>query len=216
MNYFENNYLENDRITNDEYKSRLTAFQIPAIIEHFQTLENKQFLDLGCGDIVLGEFQEILGRPIKYFVQDINKNAVDVGINRLKGKGIDTSNIFPLISPYFDLSKIENQRLDCAFSNSLFSHLTLNSILICLNNLYPKMKRTAKYMSSMIIIPENHNEITYEWKVKYGAISHSARDPYHYKFSLFKKYVESTTNFEVVQNHAYGHPFQRLVEFKAF
>ena len=73
----------------DEYKSILTSFQIPAIIEHFQTLENKLFLDLGCGDIVLGEFQEIIGRPMKYFVQDINKNAVDAGINRLKGKGID-------------------------------------------------------------------------------------------------------------------------------
>ena len=215
MEYSENNYLKETRITNDEYKSRLVSFQIPAILEHFQTLNNKKFLDLGCGDIVLGEFEGILGRPFKYYVQDINKTAVDTGINRLRKNGIDISNICPLISPYFDLSQIENQTLDGAFSNSLFSHLTLNSILICLKNLFPKMKKSAKYLSSMIIIPESHNELTYEWKVKYGVTSHSAKDPFHYKFNLLKVYVESTTNFQVVQNHSYGHPFQRLVEFKA-
>ena len=213
MQYLENNYLKKPRIINDQYRKRLQSFQVPAIKKHFGSLEGRCFADIGCGDIPLGYCQGEIGRPKKYYATDLNKDALDSGFKSLINSGVDVSNIEMIPGPYFDFDLIPDASIDAAFSNSLFSHLSLNTILICLKRLRPKMANHAKYLSSMIILPPGIDCIEYKWEVKYGRVSHSSQDPFHYQFLEFKEIVDSCTDFSCRTLYEYGHPFQVLVEF---
>ena len=213
MDYFENHYAKKPRIVDFDYRERLQSFQLPAIEKHFGSLEGKVFADIGCGDIPLAYCQDKIGRPSIYWATDLSEVALNSGKNSLVASGVDISNIRLLHGPYFCFNEIPDRSIDCAFSNSLFSHLSLNTILICLKNLEPKLKRGSRYFSSMILLPPGIDSLEYEWQVKYGRISHSAKDPFHYVFSDFRKIVSATTGLRCVAAHPYGHPFQLLVEF---
>ena len=213
MNYTENEYEQNPRIIDEEYRLRLQSFQVPAIRQHFGSLEKKVFADIGCGDIPLAYCQDQIGRPSIYYATDLSEKALNSGVERLQEKGVNIDNIKTISGAYFDFSLIPDDTIEYAFSNSLFSHLSINTILICLKNLRPKMRNNAKYLSSMIILPEGLDVLEYEWKVKHGSISHSAKDPFHYNFNEFKKIVEVSTDFECSSLYKYGHPFQVLIEF---
>ena len=214
-NYKDNPYGLSVRITNEEYRNRLTSWQVPAIKKHLGDLTGKVFIDLGAGDIVLGEKLNEIGIPKKFYVQDINRASIESGFKRLQKSGVDTSNIIGLVSDNFDFSLIEDNELDCAFSNSLFSHLPFNSIYNCLVNLQSKMKPKTKYYSSMIILPDNTERDSFSWHPKDSNTSFSFRDPYHYtEKGLLNNMNKKNTGFIIKEIHEYGHPFQKLVEFE--
>jgi hypothetical protein len=216
--YQENNYGRVARITDDAYRKDLVSWQIPAIKKHCGDLTNKTFIDIGAGDIVLGEFLSEIGIPKVFYAQDLSEPSLKSGIKRIQKTGSKVDVFRTLVSDNFDFSDIEEFSLDYAFSNSLFSHLSINSILLCLRNLAPKMKVGSKYFSSMIVIPGGDETQPYDWSnlEKKGAniISHPTKDPYHYSEEFVAKLSHFNTGFKVVTIHDYGHPFQKLVEFE--
>lgn len=90
MTYTENNYGKKPRKTDDKYRDLLISWQVPAIRCHFTSLEGKNFIDVGAGDIVLGECQAEIGRPQNFFAQDLSEISLNAGINRLNARGVDT------------------------------------------------------------------------------------------------------------------------------
>lgn len=217
MKYTENNFLENPRITSEFYRNRLISWQVPAIQKHIGDLTDKVFIDIGAGDIVLGEVLDQIGKPRKFYVQDLNKLAIESGLQRLKSTNIDTSIFSEMVSHDFDFSLIKEGEIDAAFSNSLFSHLSINSIILCLRNLSSKMKAGSSYFTSMIVLPDNTEKLRYDWSYlkKKGSkrISSSIHDPYHYTEHTLNNLQNFNTGFELKNIHDYGHPFQKLVEF---
>ncbi len=217
-NYTENNYGKVPRITNDKYRAFLTNYQVPAIKKHCGDLTGKVFLDIGAGDIVLGEKLNEIGVPKKFYVQDLSKPSILSGLKRLDASGVDISNIVGFVSTNFDFNVIEDGEVDYAFSNSLFSHLTINSITLCLHNLSPKMPIGAKYFSSMIVLPTDEDTYAYDWsylkKLGTQLASYSIKDPYHYTANTIKNLQQFNTGFKMKHIHDYGHPFQKLVEFE--
>lgn len=217
-NYTENNYGRKARLTDDAYRDRLTSWQVPAIRQHFGDLTGKVFLDIGAGDIILGEKLSEIGTPQTFYAQDLSQPSLDAGMARLGRAGVATSNFVTLSSDNFDFGAIGDGTVDAAFSNSLFSHLSINSILLCLRRLSLKMKPGAKYLSSMIILPIGDESAPYDWsylKTKGSAVvSYPTRDPYHYAEETIRLLSSFNTGFEVAKLHDYGHPFQRLVEFR--
>jgi len=219
--YTENNYERKNRTVSRNERKRLAEYQVPAIERHFGSLEGRVFLDIGAGDIVLGEHQEKIGRPAKFYVQDINRQALASGIKRLSNQGIDTSNIVRLVSDSFNFDKVEDSTVDCAFSNSLFSHLTLNSIIFCLRRLRPKMKTGSSYLSSMVVVPGQVEPEFYHWNSDRKSKRHNFRtraiggNTYHYTESSIELFLQHETGFSVKAIHEYGHRFQKLVEFRA-
>ena len=179
----ENFYKERARTTNTQYRAYLSSWQVPAIQKHIDTLDGKVFLDIGAGTIIPGEHFEKIGKPNKYYAQDIRLDPLVDGIEFLKSKGVDISIFNKLVSDDFDFSSIEDGEVDVAWSNSLFSHLSINSICHCLKNLNPKMKRGSSYYTSMIILPDNKDRSHYNWYqpgVWYSNfISHALSDPFH-------------------------------------
>jgi hypothetical protein len=99
-------------------------------------LNNSSFsnLDIVAGDIVLGELLGILGALRRYYVLDLNKLSLVHAMRGLADKDVYITNIQLLIPQEFDFREIGDGALDSAFSNSLFSHLSLNPIVLCLRN----------------------------------------------------------------------------------
>ena len=215
--YNENNYGRVARITNDAYRKDLVSWQIPAIKKHCGDLTNKAFIDIGAGDIVLGEYLSEIGTPKIFYAQDLSEPSLKSGIERIEKTGAKTNIFRTLVSDNFDFSEIADSSLDYAFSNSLFSHLSINSILQCLRNLAPKMRVGGKYFSSMIVIPSGEVTQPYDWsyleRKGTNVISYPTKDPYHYNEKSVTTLSHFNTGFIAVTIHNYGHPFQKLVEF---
>ena len=219
-NYSDNKYGKYSRITNDKYREMLTSWQVPAIKKYCGDLTDTVFLDVGAGDIVLGEKLKEIGNPKIFYVQDLSKPSLESGITRLTKKGIDTNRFVTMASDDFNFDLITDQTVDNAFSNSLFSHLSLNNILLCLKKLCPKMKKGAKYFSSMIVCPNKDDVKPYDWSFLNSGVlkkitSYSSKDPFHYSKETIFKLSSFSTGFNVIEIHEdYGHPFQKLVEFQ--
>lgn len=215
----ENNYKNIARSTSNQHRDDLAGWQIPAIQKHMGSLNHKVFLDIGAGTIIPGEHFEKIGTPDKYYAQDINSKTLADGIEFLKSKGVDISVFNELVSDDFDFGLIDDGEVDVAWSNSLFSHLSIDSICHCLKNLNTKMKPGASYYTSMIILPDDLERSDYDWhhlRVKYSAdTSHCSRDPFHYTSATLNKcpFVDQT-GFELLAIHDYGHPIQQLVQFR--
>ena len=170
---------------------------------------------------MLGEKLEEIGNPKIFYVQDLSKPSLESGINRLNKKGIDTTRFVTMASDDFNFDLIEDPTIDNAFSNSLFSHLSLNTILLCLKKLSPKMKKGAKYFSSMIICPNKDETKPFDWSFLNtkgsDVVSSFNKDPFHYNRETIFKLSLFNTGFNVIEIHDdYGHPFQKLVEFQKF
>ena len=219
INYIENRYGRHLRITNDEYRQDLTSWQVPAIKKHFGNLSDKIFIDIGAGDIVLGEKLELLGYPKIFYAQDLQIASLNSGIKRLKQSNINTEIFITMASENFDFDLIPDETIDFAFSNSLFSHLSINSIIQCLKKLSPKMKSGGRYLTSMIVCPSEFETRPFDWSFlnkKYTKIiSYPTKDPFHYTSEIISQISSFNTGFQVIKIHDdYGHPFQKLVEFK--
>ena len=217
-NYTENSYGRVARITDEEYRKDLVSWQIPAIKKHFGDLTNKSFIDVGAGDIVLGEFLLEIGIPRTFYAQDLSEISLKVGIDRIKKSKINPDIFVTMSSDNFDFSKVEDFELDFAFSNSLFSHLSINSILLCLRKLSKKMKIGGKYFTSMIVLPSSKEEESFDWSYlenKYTDVkSYSTKDPFHYSAETINNLSSFNTGFKLIKIHDYGHPFQKLAEFE--
>ena len=89
-------------------------------------------LDLGCGPMRLGSAVIPLLKDGWYYGQDINPSTIAFGEQVLRDSGISEQAPYTLFaSDQFDLSLVDRP-VQIAFSNSLFSHLTLNSIFTAL------------------------------------------------------------------------------------
>ena len=116
-----------------------------------------------------------------------------------------------LCSDDFDFGMIPDATVDFAFSNSLFSHLNINSIVLCLGNLAPKMRPGSKYLSSMIVLPTGDGSAPHDWhqqNVKGSDVtSYPNRDPFHYTEATVQLLSSFDTGFAVKTIHDYRPPF---------
>lgn len=218
QNYSENHFGKVARLTNETKRKELVAWQVPAIKNHIGDLTGKVFLDIGAGDLVYGEKLSEIGVPKKFYVQDLSRPSLNAGLERLKTSGVDTRIFHSLISDNFNFDAIEDDELNAAFSNALFAHLSVKSIVLCLQNLSPKMKRGARYFSSMIVVPDKSENLPHDWRDIDNPISKvfsfPEKAPFHYTEKTIKNLQSMRTGFEVVSIHEYGNPIQKLVEFK--
>ena len=172
-------------------------------------------LDLGCGPMRLGSVLIPLLKDGWYFGQDINPNTIAFGEDVLREAGISKQAPYTLFSSdQFDLSPVDRP-IQLAFSNSLFSHLTLNSIFTALLRLQdvltPSGVLYATFFSSEPgrpwLMPQPRNK----WGREFDTYSH--QDPYHYPLPLLKDLArQAGFRLDLVDN--YGHPTQTMGRFR--
>ncbi len=177
-------------------------------------LEESNVLDLGCGPMRLGVKLIPKLRNGWYFGQDINPETLKYGEEVLREAEINKSANYTLFSSEgFDLSLIDRP-IDIAFSNSLFSHLNINSILMCLLKVREVLSPKGIYFSTFFNLESKSSWLDRCVRNKWGhdTITYPSKDPYHYHFQLLKKIArEAGFTMRIVPD--YGHPTQTMASF---
>ncbi len=150
-------------------------------------LSNHKLLDIGCGSLRGGvHFIKYLDDK-NYFGIDINSSIIDAGYeyeldDDLRNK-LPKDNLKAIDD--FDFSSF-NIQFNFAIALSVFTHLPLNHIRICLERLADAIPPGGKFIASFFEIPETASNYS-EYLQKPGNITtYSIKDPYHYKFSDFQ------------------------------
>jgi len=149
---------------------------------------NMKLLDIGCGSFRGGiHFVNFLDSG-NYYGVDANEKLIEDGYNieicgaRLQGR-LPRSNL--LVSRRFEFS-LFNQIFDIAIAQSVFTHIPLNDIRLCLAELAKSIRPGGKFFASILECP---NDYSYTAPLKHqpgGVISFPADDPFHYRLEEFE------------------------------
>jgi len=145
-----------------------------------------KLLDIGCGSLRGGVHFVHYLETGNYYGIDINQSFMDAGYEReLSNTDKDKLPLKNLqCNSDFDF-EIFDTKFDMAIALSLFTHLSLNHIRVCLERLAEVMKPGGRFLASFFEFETD----TPSWKdcihQPGGIITHAFSDPYHYRFDDF-------------------------------
>ena len=179
-------------------------------------LPHHRLIDVGCGSLRGGvHFARYLDRG-NYYGIDLNKSLIDAGYElEFKPMGLDSRvprhNFHA--TPEFDFSPFDKP-FDFALALSVFTHLTLNSVRICLERLAPAMTPGGAFFATVFAVgPEWPT-----WKPVLhqpgGITTYGDRDPYHYRREDLM-YIASVSGWTAEWIGEFNHPRdQQMVRFR--
>jgi SAM-dependent methyltransferase len=213
-NHYRTRVFLDRKLRKDDYKTQrfwLSHQQMQERFVHAQGLQaHHRFLDIGCGPLRLGSVLIPYLRGGHYFGMDINQDTIDLGVSKLREDGVDLSNASFVVSDRFDFSPIDGP-VDMAFSNSLFSHLSLNTIGVCLSNLASVLVPGGLYFTTFFLVQDTVTWARPFQRDKWGRKfeTHPAQDPFHYTFDMMAA-VAGQCGFDCALDDSFGHPTQTM------
>ena len=211
-------FLRDLRQKKDRQQLRIWAehqeMQLSFLQRHGLT-SSSTVLDLGCGPMRLGSALIPLLQDGWYFGQDINPDTIAFGEEVLRDAGISEKAPYTLFaSDQFDL-RLVDRPVQIAFSNSLFSHLTLNSIFTALLQLQtvlaPSGVLYATFFASESGLPWLKPHPRNKWGRQFETYPH--QDPYHYPLPLLQDLARRAgLRLDVIDD--FGHPTQTMGRFR--
>jgi SAM-dependent methyltransferase len=171
-------------------------------------------LDLGCGPMRLGS---VLIPELShgwYYGQDLNAETLTYGEEVLRQAGIPSNGRYTLFaSDQFNLSAVDRP-IEIAFSNSLFSHLNLNSILTCLLRVRQVLAPGGVYYSTFFVAQPDRPWLDPQPRDKWGQgfCTHPHQDPYHYPPAVLQA-MAAQAGFRMDLMRDFGHPTQTMARF---
>ena len=169
-------------------------------------------LDVGCGPLSLGV--ALIPKLVNgwYYGLDINSETLMAGRKVLSDHGIKSERYSLICSDNFCTESVDKS-VDIAFSNSLFSHLSLNSILKCLIQVRASIKETGVYYSTFFL-SEGRDWLSEIPRKKWGGEFNTFpdRDPYHYSAQLLTS-LATEARFTMSIEDNFGHPTQTMACF---
>lgn len=212
-----------DMLSKADYQSREMLWKMPQVEQYNYLMEKGvrpgyKFLDLGCGPLRLGvKLIPYLSQGFYYGV-DINADTLDRGEQVLSEYGVNANNYKLIQTDCFDLSGVPDG-VDFAFSNSLFTHLRLNSIVTCLSRVRQKLSCNGIYCST-IFVHEGDAHFTEPWlrpapngignNGKGQIVTNFDQDPYHYPLDLITK-IANAVGFTCKPDPNYYHRSQTML-----
>ncbi len=172
-------------------------------------------LDVGCGPLRLGSALLPFLSDGWYFGHDINAKTLALGERMLQRLGVSSERCTLIASGDFSMPAVEQGSIDVAFSNSLFSHLTMNSILCCLLCVASKLKPDGVYYSTFFSLPSGATWDQHVARHKWGHDFFTApcRDPYHYSVAMLADLARHA-GFTMEIDPDFGHPTQTMAVFR--
>ncbi len=174
---------------------------------------NSSVLDMGCGPLRLGVALIPKLTNGWYYGVDINENTLQAGRKVLIEHGVSNNRFSLICSDSFDTSEIKGS-IDFAFSNSLFSHLSLNSILMCLKKIREVIATNGVYYSTFFMANDDEwlNPISRKkWGREFDTFPN--KDPYHYSLNTLDCLADiAGYNMSLVDD--FYHPIQTMACFK--
>ena len=171
-------------------------------------------LDLGCGPMRLGSALIPLLKDGFYYGQDINLDTIAFGEEVLREVGISTEAPYLLFATdQFDLSPV-NRLVQIAFANSLFSHLSLNSILVALLKLEKVLAPGGVLYATFFILDPGHKWLDPHPRNKWGRdfYTYPHKDPYHYPLEVLQVLAQKA-GYHLDLMPDFGHPTQIMGRF---
>lgn len=143
-------------------------------------LPGHKLLDIGCGSFRLGVHAAAYLDPGNYWGTDINEPLLTAGYDReIAPAGLDArlprSNL--VTDGEFQFSGVPHA-FDYAIAQSVFTHLPLNHLRLCLTNLAAHLSGSCLFYATFFIVPDDraHGPVTHP---PGGVTSHPHKDPFH-------------------------------------
>lgn len=170
------------------------------------------FLDIGCGSLRGGvHFIGYLNKG-HYFGVDKNQELLDAGMKiELKRYGLENKNPILVQMANFNFQLL-NTKFDFALAQSLFTHLPLNDIILCIMRIEKALVRSGRFYATFFENPKG--KLNMEPVVHpHGVETYLNRDPFHYDFGTFEWICEET-ELKVEYIGDWGHPKdQKMIVF---
>lgn len=147
-------------------------------------LPHHKILDVGCGCLRGGlHFVNYLNSG-NYFGIDLNQSLLDAGIEEVRNANLAAKLPIQNLLQTNDFDAIAlNAKFEFALSISVFTHLPLNTIRICMEMLTQVISEGGSYYSSIFLIPEEHLTYKTVTHTPGNITTYGDADPYHYRIS---------------------------------
>ena len=172
-------------------------------------------LDVGCGSLRGGIHLIRYLDPGGYVGVDKNPQLLAAGRDiELRRAGLEDRPTLLVGLDHFEFGTL-NRRFDYAIAHSLFTHLPLNEILVCLMRIEPVLAADGKLYATFF---ENTRGKAFldpiVWPgVDGDTVTFPDRDPYHYCFDAFE-WICRGTGLRAECLGEWGHPrSQRMLRF---
>jgi len=192
----------------DEYGSQ----QFDYLVKHGMR-PNHYLLDVGCGSLRGGIHSIPYLEDNHYFGIDISRKILRAG-NAVVKKNNLVNKVPTLVRlKNFEFQEL-NQKFDFAVAQSVFTHITLNDIIVCLRNIEEVLVDGGKFFVTFFENKEgkfNINEIGHK-RVDNPSllVTNFNKDPFHYDFETFK-WVCDKTKLKVEYIGHWEHPRDQMM-----
>jgi SAM-dependent methyltransferase len=177
-------------------------------------LPQHRFLDIGCGSLRGGiHFIRYLEAG-HYYGIDRDQNLLDAGRQFELGlQEFSRRRPTLLCRDDFDFTRF-GVEFDYALAQSVFTHLTWNSILRCLVNVKKVLATRGCFLATFFEDMDGTHRLTPLAHEPGGVVTHSDRDPFHYEFSVFVDLARRTA-LQAQYIGAWNHPRnQKIMVFR--
>lgn len=177
-------------------------------LEHLRSLgmqPEHRLLDIGCGALRLGVKAVGFLNAGNYVGTDLNQSFLDVGYQReilpagLGGK-LPRSNL--VADAEFTFAGVPKD-IDFAIAQSVFTHLPLNHLRLCLVRLADHVTGPCTFLFTIFLAPEGREAESVEQYP--GVTTHPHKDPYHYSVDDIR-HAASGLPWVVEYIGPWGHP----------
>ncbi len=173
-----------------------------------------RFIDVACGSMRGGRFFIRHLEAQHYYGFDLVRDLIDAGLkHEIEPLGLlGKVNFDNLVAAEGFAFPPQWRGIDSGIALSLFTHLTLNSIALCLSNLGAVMKDKAKFYATIFHVTESQ-QMTPQDHLD-GITTFLCQDPYHYTRADMD-YLAAKTGWRVEAIEEFGHPRgQSMVVFQ--
>ena len=139
-----------------------------------------RFLDIGCGALRLGARLAAYLEPGNYYGTDLQKPLLDVGDRKeiVKAGLADRLPRENLIHDQSFSFEGAPRGVEFAFAQSVFSHLPLNDLMVCLSSL--KAKAVCREFYFTVFLVPTRSDWMAPHPQRDGVVTVPDADPYHY------------------------------------
>ena len=162
------------------------------------------FLDVGCGPLRAGVLFIAYLDKGKYAGVDTRDDVLEASrVVELRRAGVEDKAPALLATETFEFGKL-GRTFDYAIAQSVFTHLSLNSITRCLVEMGKVLKPDGRFYATIHLNPRGKLHVD-DIRQPSGLMSHYDRDFYHYDLESMRFACEGT-GFTLTNEGEWGHP----------
>jgi cyclopropane fatty-acyl-phospholipid synthase-like methyltransferase len=183
--------LTAEKINNNEHREavgglweELGSLQL-SYLQQMGLLPTHKLLDMGCGSLRGGvKFVEYLNSD-SYFGVDINQSLLDAGKIELANAGLTHKAVKLANSNSFDASQF-SEKFNYAIAVSLFTHLSVNFIVQCLEQVKRVLAKDGKFYATFFVVNSKTEFFTSVVQQPGNIKTCHYTDPYHYDLAIIQ------------------------------